>query len=111
MKLTQTKKLYGYHMKKENCLGLGMLSIILGIIGLILYFIGLFFFSFVNNRLYGMVIGFILSILALVFGYIAYKKGDSYGIYGMILGGFVIIMAVIIAIITTPTYFEIVFCS
>ena len=98
-------------MNKENYVGLGIISIILGIIGLILYFFGLFFFSFVNNRLYGMVIGVILSILALVFGYIANKQGDVYGVYGMILGGFVIIIAVVIVILTTPTSFEICYYS
>ena len=86
---------------------IGIASIILGLLGLILYFIGWFFFSFVDNRLYGMVIGLILSILAIILGYIANKHGDSYGNYGMILGGFVIIITVIIAILTTPTSVEI----
>ena len=93
-------------VKKNEYTNVGIASIIFGTLGLILYFIGLFFFSFYNNRLYGMFIGLILSILALVFGNIAYKRGDSYGFYGMILGGFVMIITVIIIILTTPTSYE-----
>lgn len=85
---------------------MGIASLVLGVLGLILYFIGWFFFSFVDNRLYGMVIGLILSILAINLGYIAKKRGDSYGNYGMILGGFVIILTIIIIILTTPTSVE-----
>ena len=86
---------------------IGIASIILGMLGLIIYLIGWFFFSFVDNRLYGMVIGLIMSILALIIGYFAKKQGDSYGNYGMILGGFVIIITIIITILTTPTSVEI----
>ena len=86
---------------------IGIASIIFGILGLIFFIIGWFFFSFVDNRLYGMLIGLILSILAIVLGYIANKHGDFYGNYGMILGGFVIIITVIIAILATPTSVEI----
>jgi uncharacterized membrane protein len=86
---------------------IGITSIILGALGLIFYVIGWFFFSFVDNRLYGMIIGLILSLLAIVLGYIAKKHGDSYGSYGMILGGFVIIITVIIAILATPASVEI----
>jgi len=86
---------------------IGIASIILGVFGLIFYIIGWFFFSFVDNRLYGMIIGLILSILAFVLGYIAKKHGDFYGNYGMILGGLVIIITFIIAILTTPTNVEI----
>ena len=86
---------------------IGIVSIILGVLGLIFYFIGWFFFSFVDNRLYGIVIAIILSILAIVLGYIANKHGDSYCKYGMILGGVVIIITIIITIITIPTSVEI----
>jgi len=86
---------------------IGITSIVLGVLGLIFYIIGWFFFSFVDNRLYGMLIGLILSILAIVLGYIANKHGDSYGKYGMVLGGFVIIFTIIIVILTTPTSVEI----
>jgi uncharacterized membrane protein len=86
---------------------IGIVSIFLGVFGLIFYIIGWFFFSFVDNRLYGMAIGLILSIVAIVLGYVAHKHGDSYGLYGIILGGFVIIITVIIAILATPTSVEI----
>ena len=86
---------------------IGIASIILGCFGLIFYIIGWFFFSFVDSRLYGMLIGLILSILAIILGYIANKHGDFYGKYGMILGGIVIITTVIIAIIATPISVEI----
>ena len=76
-------------------------------LGLIFYFIGWFFFSFVDNRLYGMAIGLIMSIVAFILGYFAKKKGDSYGNYGMILGGFIIIITIIITILATPTSVEI----
>ena len=86
---------------------IGIASIILGVLGLIFYIIGWFFFSFVDNRLYGMVIGLILSILAIVFGYIANRHGDSYGNYGMLLGGIIVIITIIIAILAIPTSVEI----
>ncbi len=86
---------------------IGIASIILGVLGLIFYLIGWLFFSFVDNRLYGIVIGLILSILAIVLGYIAKKHGDFYGNYGIILGCFVIIITVIIVILATPTSVDI----
>jgi hypothetical protein len=86
---------------------IGITSIILGALGLIFYVIGWFFFSFVDNRLYGMAISLILSIIAILLGYIAYKHGDSYGKYGIILGGCVIIITIIIAVLTIPTSVEI----
>jgi membrane protein CcdC involved in cytochrome C biogenesis len=86
---------------------IGIASIILGAFGIIFYIIGWFFFSFVDNRLYGMVIGLILSILAIVLGYIANKHGDIYGKYGIILGGIIIILTVIITILALPTSVEI----
>ncbi len=85
----------------------GIASIILGLLGIIFYFVGWFFFSFVDNRLYEMVIGLFLSILAIVLGYIAKKQGESYGTYGIILGSFIIIITIIITILTTPTSVEI----
>ena len=57
---------------------IGIASIILGVLGLICYIIGWVFFSFVDNRLYGMLIGLILGILAIVLGSIARKQGNSY---------------------------------
>ena len=86
---------------------IGIASIILGVFGIIFYIIGWFFFSFVDNRLYGMIIALILSILAIVLGYIARKHGDVYGNYGIFFGGFIIILTIIIAILTTPTSIEI----
>lgn len=86
---------------------LGIASIIFSVLGVLFYFIGWFFFSFVDNRLYGMVIGIILSILAIVLGYIAKKQGDSYGLYGMILGISLLLITIIIVILTTPTSVEI----
>ena len=85
---------------------LGIASIILAVLGFISYFIGWFFFSFLDNRLYGMVIGLILSILAIVFGYIAKKNGDSYGTYGMVLGSILIVITILIVLFTTPTTVE-----
>jgi hypothetical protein len=93
-------------IKEKEHTKVGIASIIFGILGLILYFIGLFFFSFVDNRLYGIISGIILSILAIIIGYFAKKQGDSYGIYGMILGGLVIVITVIVVILTTPTSVE-----
>lgn len=93
--------------EKNEHTQIGIASIILGVFGLIFYIIGWFFFSFVDNRLYGIIIGLILSVLAFVLGYIAKKNGDLYGNYGMILGGLIIIITLIIAILTTPTSVEI----
>ncbi|MFX0207292.1 MAG: hypothetical protein ACFFDT_14995 [Candidatus Hodarchaeota archaeon] len=86
--------------------GVGIASIIFGILGLILYFIGLFFYSFVDNRLYGMISGIILSIVAIILGYLAKKQGDNYGTYGIYLGVIVIIVALITVLLTTPTSVE-----
>ena len=87
----------------------GIASIILGVLGLILYFIGWFFYSFVDNRLYGMFIGVIFGILAIILGYIGKKEGDNYGTYGMYLGGLIIIIALITISLTTITSVETVY--
>jgi uncharacterized membrane protein len=93
-------------VKDNEHTNVGVASIILGILGLVLYFIGLFFFSFVDNRLYGMGIGVILGIIAVILGYIAKKEGDNYGTYGMYLGALVIIIALITVLLTTITSVE-----
>ena len=86
--------------------GFGITSIILGILGLILYFIGFFFFSFVDNRLYGMIIGFIFGIIAIILGYYAKNEGDNYGKYGIYLGSLIIIITFITILLTTVTSVE-----
>ena len=93
-------------VKEKEHTSVGIASIIFGILGLILYFIGLFFYSFVDNRLYGIVIGIILGIVAIILGYVAKKQGDNYGTYGIYLGVLVIIIALITVILTTPTSVE-----
>ncbi len=93
-------------VKEKEHTNVGIASIIFGILGLILYFIGLFFYSFVDNRLYGMISGIILSIVAIILGYLAKKQGDNYGTYGMYLGVLVIIVALITVLLTTPTSVE-----
>jgi len=92
--------------EKNNHYQVGIASIIIGILGLILFFIGWFFYSFVDNRLYGIVIGVIFGIVAIILGYIAKKKGDVYGTYGIYLGSLVIIIALITVLLTTPTSVE-----
>lgn len=84
----------------------GIISIIFGIFGLLSYLIGWIFFSFVDNRLYGIIIGLILSIIAIVTGYMAKKQGDKNGIYGMYIGLFTIILFIIMVILVTPTSVE-----
>ncbi len=93
-------------VKEKEHTNVGIASIIFGILGLILYFIGLFFYSFVDNRLYGMISGIILSIVAIILGYLAKKQGDNYGTYGIYLGVLVIIVALITVLLTTPTSVE-----
>jgi len=93
-------------VKEKEHTNVGIASIIFGILGLILYFIGWFFFSFVDNRLYGMISGIILSIVAIILGYLAKKQGDNYGTYGIYLGVLVIIVALITVLLTTPTSVE-----
>jgi uncharacterized membrane protein len=94
-------------MKEKNKkTPVGMASILLGILGLILYFIGWFFYSFVDNRLYGIVIGLIFGILAIILGYIAKKKGDNYGTYGLYLGILIVIIALLTVLLTTVTSVE-----
>ena len=92
--------------EKEKHSQIGIASIIFGILGLILYFIGWFFYSFADNRLYGMGIGVILGIIAVILGYFAKKQGDTYGTYGIYLGALVIIIALITVLLTTVTSVE-----
>jgi uncharacterized membrane protein len=88
-------------VKEEKNSEIGVASIIMGILGLISYLSGVLFFSFVNNRLYGMVIGVLFGIIAIIIGYIAKKKGDNYGNYGIYLGVFILIIALITLLLTT----------
>jgi drug/metabolite transporter (DMT)-like permease len=84
----------------------GIISIFFGTIGIVLYLIGWFFYSFADNRLYGMVAGVILGILSIILGYIARKQGDSYGIIGIYLGIIPIIISLVIFLFATPIYVE-----
>ena len=93
-------------VKEKEHTNVGIASIIFGILGLILYFIGWFFYSFVDNRLYGMISGIILSIVAIILVYLAKKQGDNYGTYGIYLGVLVIIIALITVLLTTVTSVE-----
>jgi len=93
-------------VKEIEHTNIGIASIILGILGLILYFIGLFFYSFVDNRLYGIIIGMILGIIAIILGYVAKKQGDNYGTYGISLGVLILIIGVLTFLLTTPAYVE-----
>ena len=92
--------------EKNNHYQVGIASIIIGILGLILFFIGWFFYSFVDNRLYGIVIGVIFGIVAIILGYVAKKQGDNYGTYGIYLGILIIIIALITILLTTVTSVE-----
>ena len=92
--------------KKQRHTGIGVASIIFGILGLIMYFIGLLFYSFVDNRLYGIIIGIIFGIIAIVLGYLAKKQGDNYGTYGITIGVLILIIGLITFILTTPVYVE-----
>ena len=92
--------------EKDKHSGVGIASIILGILGLVLYSIGWLFYSFVDNRLYGIIGGIILGLIAIVLGYFAKKQGDTYGNYGMFLGSLVLIIALITVILTTPASVE-----
>ena len=93
-------------VEKVKHTGVGIASIILGILGLILYFIGWFFYSFVDNRLYGIIIGIILGIVAIILVYVEKKQEDNYVTYGIYLGVLVIIVALITVLLTTPTSVE-----
>ena len=92
--------------EKVKHTGMGVASIILGLLGLILYFIGLFYYSFVDNRLYGIIIGIILGIIAIILGYLAKKQGDSYGTYGISLGVLILIIGLLTFLLTSPVYVE-----
>ena len=93
-------------VKEKEHTNIGVASIIFGILGLILYFIGWFFYSFVDNRLYGIIIGIILGIIAIILGYLAKKQGDNYGTYGLSLGVLILIIGVVTFLLTTPAYVE-----
>lgn len=93
-------------VKKNEHTNSGITSIILGTLGLILYFTGLFFYSFVGNRLYGMGFGVIFGIMAIILGYLAKKQGDNHGTVGISLGILILIIGVITFLITYPAYVE-----
>ena len=93
-------------VKEKEHTNVGIASIILGILGLILYFIGWFFYSFVDNRLYGITIGIIFGIIAVILGYLAKKQGDNYGTYGLSLGILILIIGLLTFLLTTPTSVE-----
>ena len=93
-------------MKEKEHKNVGIASIILGILGLILYFIGWFFYSFVDNRLYGIIIGIILGIIAIFLGYLAKKQGDNNGTYGISLGVLILIIGLLTFLLTNITYIE-----
>ncbi len=93
-------------VKEKEHTNVGIASIILGILGLILYFIGWFFYSFVDNRLYGIIIGIILGVVAIILGYVAKKQGDNYGTYGLSLGILILIIGLLTFLLTTPTSVE-----
>jgi len=93
-------------VKEKDLTNVGIASIIFGILGLIFYFIGWFFYSFVDNRLYGIVIGIIFGIIAVILGYLAKKQGDDYGNYGILLGALTLIIGIITFLLTTPVYAE-----
>jgi hypothetical protein len=92
--------------EKKKHTEIGVASIIFGILGLILYFLGWSFYSFVDNRLYGIIIGIIFGILALIFGYLAKKQGDEYGTYGILLGVLILIIGLITFLLTNIAYIE-----
>jgi hypothetical protein len=88
-------------VEKDTHSRVGITSIICGLFGLIFYFIGWFFYSFVDNRLYGMIIGFFLGIAAIILGYSASKRDDNYGTYGFYLGLLILIIALLTILLTT----------
>jgi hypothetical protein len=86
--------------------GIGVSSIIFGILGVIFYLIGWLFYSFIDNRIYGMIGGIILGIVAIILGYLAKKQDDNYGTYGIFLGTLIIIIFIITILLTTVTSVE-----
>ena len=110
MKIDLPPLLHIYGEKKMNetpkHTGIGIASIIFGILGFILYLIGWVFYSFMDNRLYGIIAGLLLGLIAVVLGYYAKKQQDTYGTYGMLLGGLLLIIGLITFILTTPTTVE-----
>jgi hypothetical protein len=93
-------------IEEKNHTNVGIASIIFGILGLIFYFIGWFFYSFMDNRLYGIVIGIFFGIIAVILGYLAKKQEDDYGNYGILLGAITLIIGIITFLLTTPVYTE-----
>jgi hypothetical protein len=92
--------------EKVKHAGVGIVSIIMGIFGLIIYFIGIFFYSFIDNRLYGIIIGMILGIIAIILGYVAKKHGDNYGTHGISLGVLILIIGLLTFLLTFSAYVE-----
>jgi len=79
--------------KRENMVeekkhtDIGIAALVLGIVGIVITFI-----PSVS------IISIPIAILAVVFGYMARKRGDSYGLVGLILG-IIIIVFVVVSII------------
>ena len=66
----------------------GIAALVLGIVGIVMTFI-----PFVS------IISIPTAILAVVFGYMARKCGDSYGLVGIILGVIILILVVVSVIL------------
>lgn len=86
--------------EKEHT-NIGIASLILGAVGIILVFLPLIGLPFRSD-----IVAIPIAILAVVFGYFARKRGDSYGRIGLILGIITLIVMIVIVTLTTPVYVE-----
>ena len=62
-----------------------------------------------KDKIMALIVGIVaipIAILAVVFGYFARKRGDSYGVTGLILGVITLLLIIAFVILTTPVYVE-----
>lgn len=86
--------------EKEHT-NIGIAALVLGAVSIILVFLPWIGLPFRSD-----IVAIPIAILAMVFGYFARKRGDSYGRIGLILGVITLIIMIVIVTLTTPVYVE-----
>ena len=88
-------------MKEKEHTNVGIIALVLGVVGIILIFLPWIGLAFRSD-----IVAIPIAILAVVFGYFARKRGDSYGHIGLILGVITLIIMIVVVTLTTPIYAE-----
>ena len=82
--------------------GSGITAFVLGILGVIMIFLP----SIAFGDPFFAIVAMPFAILAIVFGFIARKRGDGYGLIGLALGTIALILAILFIMFFTIAYVE-----